>query len=104
MNFYMNDLPYIIKEVDEIEILNYKNEIAGDGHYLGLFTPTNSTIYINTNLSEEQKRKTLIHELTHCYIWSYCTQIEQLNEDDLCNINANSFDIIYEILDGYFNV
>ena len=60
-------------------------------------------ILIDKDLSYSRKRKTLIHELTHVYIREYVTTREvDINEETLCDIAANSHDVIHEILDEYF--
>ena len=51
-----------------------------------------------------QKEQTLKHELMHCYIGCYLFNSEkEYTEEDLCNISANSHDIIHEIVKQYFN-
>ena len=62
----------------------------------------NKKIFIAEDLSQEQKRITLIHELTHCYIWCYGTRFETCDEEDICNINMNSHDMINKIVEDYF--
>lgn len=52
-------------------------------------------IYIDKNLLEDRKKQVLIHELTHCYISEYITHSEkEYNEEDVADINSNSFEII----------
>ena len=49
------------------------------------------------------KRKTLIHELTHCYIREYITHEEKnYSEEMVADISANSHDIIHKIVEDYF--
>ena len=48
---------------------------------------------------------TLIHELTHCYIDNYITHCKkQYSEEDVADIVANSYDIIHEIVNKYFEI
>ena len=45
-----------------------------------------------------------MHELMHCYIEEYISlSLEEYDEETMCNISANSHDIIHEIVDTYFN-
>ena len=53
----------------------------------------------------DRKKATLIHELTHCYIDNYITHCDkQYTEEDVADIVANSYDIIHEIVEQYFEV
>ena len=45
----------------------------------------------------------LIHELAHCYIDNYITHCDkQYTEEDVADIVSNSYDIIHEIVEQYF--
>jgi Zn-dependent peptidase ImmA (M78 family) len=60
-------------------------------------------IYINRDMCYDMKRKTLMHELLHCYIDEYCSMEQnEYDEEAMCNISANSHDIIHKIVDEYF--
>lgn len=113
MKFKMNNVEYTIKEVsqqeykelrikedeeDGVEISDVKN-----GIYQGSTYYTKGIIYIDKNLPHEIKRKTLIHELTHCYIREYITHEEKnYSEEMVADISANSHDIIHKIVEDYF--
>ncbi len=57
---------------------------------------------INKNMTIAQKRITLMHELTHCYIKSFIHYDDDLfNEEEACDLVANSHDIITKIVDKY---
>lgn len=102
MKFKMNNVEYIIKEVEEKDFWEYKVE-EQDGYYYGQSHFQTQEIWIDKSLSIEKKRKTLYHELTHCYIREYLTS-RDINPDEevLCDISANSHDIIHEIVEEYF--
>ena len=113
MKFKMNDITYVIKEVsqkeykelrvkedeeDDVEISDVKN-----GIYQGSTHHTKGIVYIDKNLPHDIKRKTLIHELTHCYIREYITHEEKnYSEEMVADISANSHDIIHKIVEDYF--
>lgn len=113
MKFKMNDITYVIKEVsqqeykelrviedeeDGVEISDVKN-----GIYQGSTHHTKGIVYIDKNLPHDIKIKTLIHELTHCYIREYITHEEKTySEEMVADISANSHDIIHKIVVDYF--
>lgn len=103
MKFKMNEIKYEIKEVESNVMFEVSEQERPKGaDRLGQHCPIEQTIYLNKKLSIEQKRRTLYHELMHCYIWSYMTDLETLNEEDVCNISANAHDIIHKIVEDYF--
>ena len=98
----MNGSYYTIEEVSQEEL---QKEIASDedGYYYGQTKFRKQLILIDKDLSEERKRKTLYHELMHVYIREYLTTRDiSPNEEVLCDISANSHDIIHEIVNQYF--
>ena len=59
---------------------------------------------LNKDIHIEIKKKTLYHELTHVYIREYLTSRDiSPDEEVLCDISANSHDIIHKIVEDYFN-
>lgn len=103
MKFKMNDSYYTIIEVEQ-EKLQKEMSDENDGYYYGQTRFQKQIVLIDKNLSIERKRKTLIHELTHVYIREYLTT-RDINPDEevLCDISANSHDIIHKIVEDYFN-
>lgn len=103
MKFKMNDSYYTIIEVEQEELQKEMSD-ENDGYYYGQTRFQKQIVLIDKNLSIERKRKTLIHELTHVYIREYLTT-RDINPDEevLCDISANSHDIIHKIVEDYFN-
>lgn len=105
MMFKINDETWAIKEISQEELCElYGEEYVKDGnYYLGTTEPTTKTIYLYKDLDYKQKRKTLFHELMHCYIFTFISfnNIE-FSIDDFCDISANSHDIIHDIVEKYF--
>lgn len=103
MFFEMNDVKYQIKEVEQKDFWEYKvNE--EDGYYYGQSHFQTQEIWLDKTLSKEKKKKTLYHELTHVYIREYLTSRDITpDEEVLCDISANSHDIIHKIVEDYFN-
>lgn len=104
MTFKMNDRTWEIEEVSADWLLDEYKKECGDATYcFGLCRYSLQKIYINKEMHHEQKRQTLLHELMHCYIWSYVCGFNNIGEEALCDISANSHDIIHKIVENYFN-
>lgn len=114
MEFEINETNWKIFEASQKEIKQINNSRAGSGEkddveslkdrYYGITFIDLCKIYIDEDLPKDRKRKTLIHELTHCYISSYIThQDKSYDEEMVADIVANSHDIIKEIVDKYFS-
>jgi len=102
MEFEMNNRKWEIKEIpQEMFEPDDPNE---KGNCFGLCDYEQQIIYLWENLHQQQKRATLIHELVHCYIGCYLSfeDIGNYPEDVMCNICANSHDIIHKIVEDYF--
>lgn len=102
MTFEMNNSYYEIKEVYQEEL---QKEIVSDkdSYYYGQTRFRKQLILIDKDLTYERKKKTLYHELMHVYIREYIsTRDIELTEEMLCDISANSHDIIHEIVEKYF--
>ena len=101
MKFKMNNRTYEIKEVSQEDLRQEIGKIEGE--YFGLTLPKNQEIWLWQELSNEQKRMTLMHELSHCYMFNYITfNNTNFSEDDWADITANSHDIIHKIVEDYF--
>lgn len=104
MNFKINNRDWKIKEVSQNELCTAHNDFSGEGCYYGSTFPNSQEIWLWANVKEEQKKKTLYHELMHCYIFSYISFNDIIfSIDDFCDISANSHDIIHEIVEQYFS-
>lgn len=111
MKFKINNMNWEITEISQEEIKTMQNKRKAkdeenikslDWRYYGITYHDDLKIYIDKDLAPDRKRRTLIHELTHCYINSFITHQEQeYNEEDVADIVSNSYDIIHEILEKY---
>lgn len=112
MKFRINNCKWIIKEVSQEEMKNemkdrYERKIESEpvdnGRYFGLTYHDTHIILLDKELPQDRKKKTLLHELTHCYIGSFITHMEKTYcEEDICDIVANSYDTIKDIVEKYF--
>lgn len=68
MSFYVNDIRWDIEYVDP-----YDTRLVDKNGILGIATtdPKVRTIFIVKGLSDDFKEDVLIHELSHCFIFSH---------------------------------
>lgn len=105
MKFKMNDREWTIIEVEQKAFWDDdKKEIDETSYFFGRTKYENQEIWLYKELSKEQKKKTLYHELMHCYRGSYITfsSLDNQDEELWCDISANSHDIIHDIVERYF--
>lgn len=101
MEFEINNEDWKIKLVDKDIIKNrYNEEYDSDSTFVfGLTIYPEHEIWINKDMCDEQKLKTLWHELTHCYIWSFgLNNAPHYTEEMVCDIVAASNGIIERIV------
>lgn len=111
--FKINNKSWTIEEKSQSEIKKMQNERRAneeenvkslDTRYYGITYCDIQKIYIDKDLPTDRKKSTLIHELSHCYIDNYITHCDkQYVEEDVADIVSNSYDIIAEIINKYFN-
>ena len=101
MRFIMNNNNWEIREKTNEEMMaltgDYENFTHGTTEY--------SELVININKSAPDKRRTLCHELMHCFMYEYGhNQFENktFNNEDICEMVASSHDIINRIINKYF--
>ena len=105
MKFTMNGRDWLIKEVEQNELCEAHNDLSGEGCYFGTTFPSTQEIWLYKDVKQETKKKTLYHELMHCYMFSYISFNDiNFSIDDFCDISANSHDIIHEIVENYFQL
>ena len=104
MKFLVNDAEYEIIEVGQEDFFKTEEEKKDSNFFLwGQSKFDNFKILLYKDLPVGQKRHTLYHELMHIYIKSYFTSenLQNINEEILCDISANSHDIIHKIVEDY---
>lgn len=109
MVFEMNERKWTIKEVpqekfweDDGNLENMNNK----DHYFGKTKYTLQEIWLDKDLPDDLKKKTLYHELMHCYKASYIClyELDNQDEDFWCELSSNSHEIIHKIAEEYFKV
>lgn len=107
MKFEINKDLWEIEEIkaDQLKEM-YEKQMEEKAYYIfGVTQKSEHKIYINKDLCEAQKIKTLKHELTHCYIWEYgLYNVMDINEEVICEIIASSNDFINEVVEQYLNI
>lgn len=105
MEFVINNDKWRIEEKEKEELKKlYEEDMEEKAYFVfGVTNKAQHIIYINKDMCEEQKRKTLKHELTHCYIWEYgLYNVTDVNEEVICDLVASSNDFINDITNKYF--
>lgn len=103
MKFNMNDTIWEIKEISNAEMNILCGSDLKETFTHGTTLYSELVIYLNENAPD--KRKTLYHELTHCFMYMYGHNQHQkeFDNEDVCEINACSHDIIHKIVEHYFS-
>lgn len=104
--FEINNDKWQIEEKSKEELKElYEAEMEEKAYFVfGVTIKSQHIIYINKDMCEEQKIKTLKHELTHCYIWEHgLYNVMDVNEEVICDIVASSNDFINEVVEQYKN-
>ena len=102
MEFIINGQHWEIKEMDT-KTLNDSFKGEEDEFLYGFCSYKENVIYLNETLTEDRKKHTLMHELTHCWTfengWGFTAKISREN---LCNIVASINTFINDITNEYF--
>ena len=105
MEFVINNDKWKIKELAEKDLLKLYNEGHEDkaSYIFGVTIYPKHRIYINNDMCYEQQRKTLKHELTHCYLWEYgMGSVDNFDAEMVCDILAGACNFVNETTNKYF--
>jgi len=91
MKIKINKLSWTIKKVAKNKLL-----VEGEEDPLGQTQNVEKTILINSELDKDIAKRTIIHEITHAFIWSYGLDNSlPFDEEQLaCFVEVHSSDII----------
>jgi hypothetical protein len=103
MKFEINGDTWIIEEKSLKDLINLYEEANRENiaYCFGVTMKHNHEIYINKEMCEAQKIKTLKHELMHCYLWEYGFYGRDYTEEDVCDLCAGSNDFVNKVIDMY---
>lgn len=105
MNFKLNDMEWTIKQTPKqwlVEKYNSENE-SKCTYVFGLCEYPKHIIHINEELERTEMIKTLKHELTHCWLWSYGAKYETYTEEELCDKVSAMCDFIHRTAYSYLD-
>lgn len=97
MKFNVNGLGWCIEYVPEDKV--YMNEHGG--MFFGLTEYNKQFISIREGLSKQMTRQTVIHELCHCFLFSYGISCDWYDEEQICNFFGSFADQIIRIADKF---
>lgn len=102
MKFKINNNDWEIKEISNAEMNILCGSDLKETFTHGNTSYNENVIYINKDTPN--KRKTLYHELMHCFMYEYGHNQwgKSFNHEDICEISACSHDMVHKIVEDYF--
>lgn len=102
MKFKMNNMEWRIEIISNDKMNTLCGSDLRETFTHGITRYDDLVIYLNEMAPD--KRKTLYHELTHCFMYEFGhnQQQKEFNFEDVCEISACSHDIIHKIVEKYF--
>lgn len=97
MEFAVNKLKWTMELVDEDKVLLNKE----DSIILGLTDYIVQRISIRKGMSEQLTRRTVIHELCHCFLFSFGFNVSAYDEETVCNLFESHADSILALTDEF---
>ena len=97
MKFTVNNLDWEMNFEDGDKVhLNQDNETI-----LGLTEYIDQKISIRNGLSQRLTRSTVIHELCHCFLFSFGFCADSYDEEAVCNLFGSHADAILSLTDKF---
>lgn len=97
MKFTVNNLKWCIEYVSADSISMNNN----NGLFFGLTEYDSQHISIRSGLTKEMTRQTVVHELCHCFLFSYGITCDWYDEEQVCNFFGSHADMIIGIADKF---
>lgn len=104
MNFTLNNQEWTILLKDQQDFDNHGDHTKEDGYFFGQSHFNYQEIWLDKSLKHSKIKNTLYHELMHVYLKTYVTNGDcSYDEESLCDLSANSHDIIHNIAQKYMH-
>lgn len=111
MDFILNNISWSIIELENKRFLELRKELGEEQNcpvepnsfVYGFCDYASHRIFLNSYQCISEKKRTLIHELVHCWLWSHGASYTSYCEDALCDTVSSSHEFIHEIVSKYFN-
>lgn len=90
---------------DKDEITNkYKTDVNIDEGSFGITKFEHNEIYIHKDMSKNMIKRTLIHELTHAFLFTFGMMADEtkLDEERICTFNEEHLEDIYKTANSVF--
>lgn len=97
MKFTVNRLEWSMIFTDADKAFLNQNDDA----FLGLTEYLDQSISIRKGMSEQMTRSTVIHELCHCFLFSFGFCAESYDEEQVCNFFGSHADAILDLTDKF---
>lgn len=101
--FLANYRKWNIQFASQDELRSHAGKPHGDDIFFGLCNFEEATIYILETLDAQALITTLVHELTHCYLFSYTQGSSEFDEEDICNLNANMYMFVNSVMEDFLD-
>lgn len=99
-DFVINNNLWKVEVKPEIELLEEYHKRSPNAYScMGLTFYKEHKIWIAQELCDDEKLRTLKHELTHCYIWEYgFYNVDFNNEELICDFVASIYHFLQNTL------
>lgn len=94
MEIRINNLKWKFSQLDEIK---ESFCVFEETECFGLTRYEDLSVEIKRTLPKDLKRRTLIHELTHVFLFSYGQEGEEYQEEDICKFTESHLDEILRL-------
>lgn len=99
-SFMINGRTWIIKYESAVNLLERAKKMDEEATYAyGFCDYPIQTIFLNKDCSVETQKKTLLHELEHCWLWNNgFSSVSDFSEEMVCDILSDSYAFVLSVL------
>lgn len=104
MKVKIKEQNYTIKKVSNVLMNKEVANTDTQQTFFGLCDYNANTIFLNDDMDKDRIKPTLIHELTHAFIFEFGhKQSEEFNEERVCDLFGAFAEEIMDITDKYLS-